>query len=153
WPNTPDILHEYLQYGGRSAFACRLVLAATLAASFGIYGPAFELAEDRAREPGSEEYLGSEKYQVRTWALQAPHSLADLIARLNRVRRENRALHTDWNLEFHPVDNHELICYSKRTEDLDNIVLVVANLDPHHTQSGYVELPLHELGLSPTRPY
>jgi len=153
WPNTPDILHEYLQYGGRPAFVCRLVLAATCAASYGIYGPAFELLEDRAREPGSEEYLDSEKYQVRHWNLREPRSLADLIARINRIRRENEALHSDWSLEFHRIDNPELICYSKRTEDLENIVLVVANLDPHHVQSGYVELPLARFGLDPTRPY
>jgi starch synthase (maltosyl-transferring) len=153
WPNTPDILHEYLQYGGRPAFMCRLVLAATLAASFGIYGPAFELLEDRAREPGSEEYLDSEKYQVRRWHLRDPRSLADLIARINRIRRDNPALQSDWSLEFHRIDNDQLICYSKRTEDLSNIVLVVANLDPHHVQSGYVELPLERFDLDVSRPY
>ena len=153
WPNTPDILHEYLQYGGRPAFMSRLVLAATLAASYGIYGPAFELVENRAREPGSEEYLDSEKYQVRRWDLEAPHSLAELIARLNRVRRENPALHSDWSLRFHDVDNEQLVCYSKRTEDLGNIVLVVVNLDPHHVQSGHVELPVAELGLDAAKPY
>src|SRR5690606_27912740 len=153
WPNTPDILHEYLQYGGRPAFMCRLVLAATLAASYGIYGPAFELLEDRAREPGSEEYLDSEKYQIRRWKLGDPRSLADLIARINRARRENPALRSDWSLEFHPIDNDQLLCYSKRTEDLSNIVLVVANLDPHHAQSGHVELPLAELGVDASRPY
>ncbi len=153
WPNTPDILHEYLQFGGRPAFVCRFVLAATLAASYGIYGPAYELIENRAREPGSEEYLDSEKYQVRHWTLRDQRSLADLIARINVARRENPALHEDWSLDFHPIDNPELICYSKRTEDLSNIVLVVANLDPHHVQSGYVELPLGELGLDAGRPY
>src|SRR5690606_14897352 len=114
---------------------------------------AFELLEDRAREPGSEEYLDSEKYQVRRWNLRDPRSLAELIARINRIRQENPALHSDWSLELHPIANHELICYSKRTEDLSNIVLVVANLDPHHTRSGYVELPLAQLGLEPSRPY
>ena len=153
WPSTPDILHEYLQYGGRPAFICRLVLAATCAASYGIYGPAFELLEARAQEPGSEEYLDSEKYQIRHWNLRDPRSLADLIARVNRIRRENPALQSDWSLEFHPIDNDELVCYSKRTEDLSNIVLVVVNLDPHHMQSGYVELPLERFGLEPSRPY
>lgn len=153
WPNTPDILHEYLQYGGRPAFMCRVVLAATMAASYGIYGPAFELLENQAREPGSEEYLDSEKYQIRRWEIDAPHSLADFIALLNRIRRENRALHSDWSLRFHPVDNEQLICYSKRSDDLDNIVLVVANLDPHHLQSGYVDLPLEDFGIDAARPY
>jgi len=153
WPNTPDILHEYLQHGGRPAFMCRLVLAATLAASYGIYGPAFELVENRAREPGSEEYLDSEKYQLRRWNLDAPHSLAGLIARVNRIRRENPALQSDWSLRFHSVDNEQLICYSKSTEDLGNIVVVIVNLDPHHVQSGHVELPLDELGLDAAQPY
>jgi starch synthase (maltosyl-transferring) len=153
WPNTPDILHEYLQYGGRPAFVLRLVLAATMAASYGIYGPAFELLEARARDPGSEEYLDSEKYQVRRWDLREPHSLADLITRVNRIRRENAALQADWSLRFHRVDNEQLICYSKQSSDLDNIVLVVANLDPHHAQSGHVELPLHDLGIDASRPY
>ena len=153
WPNTPDILHEYLQYGGRPAFMCRLVLAATLAASYGIYGPAFELVENRPREPGSEEYLDSEKYQLRHWDLDSPHSLAELITRVNRIRRENPALQSDWSLRFHPVDNEQLICYSKRTDDLDNIIVVVVNLDPHHVQSGHVELPLEDLGIDAAMPY
>ncbi len=153
WPNTPDILTEYLQHGGRPAFMARLILAATLGASYGIYGPAFELCENQPREPGSEEYLNSEKYEVRYWVLDRPDSLKDLIARVNAIRRENPALHEDWNLRFHPVDNDQLICYSKRTRALDNIILVVVNLDPHHTHSGWVELPLDEFGLEPHQPY
>ena len=149
WPNTPDILNEYLQHGGRPAFVARLVLAATLGANYGIYGPAFELCEARAREPGSEEYLDSEKYQVRVWPVDRPDSLRDLIARVNRIRRDNPALHGDRSLRFHPVDNDMLICYSKTTEDRSNVVVVVVNLDPHHTQSGWVRLPLHEFGLDP----
>ncbi len=153
WPNTPDILTEYLQHGGRPAFMARLILAATLGASYGIYGPAFELCENQPREPGSEEYLNSEKYEVRYWVLDRPDSLKDLIARVNAIRRENPALHEDRNLRFHPVDNDQLICYSKRTRALDNIILVVVNLDPHHTHSGWVELPLDEFGLEPHQPY
>ncbi len=98
WPNTPDILTEYLQFGGRPAFVARLVLAATLAASYGIYGPAFELAENAPREPGSEEYLDSEKYQLRHWDLDRPDSLAALIGRVNKARRENPALQADGSL-------------------------------------------------------
>ncbi len=153
WPNTPDILTEYLQFGGRPAFMVRLVLAATLAASYGIYGPAFELMEHEPREPGSEEYLDSEKYQIRRWDLERPDSLRDFVARVNRIRRENAALHSDWSLRFHRTDNDSLICYSKTSEAQDNLVLVVANLDPHHSQSGWVELPLEEMGLEPTRPF
>src|SRR4029079_9070575 len=100
WPNTPDILTEALQYGGRAAFMARLVLAATLAASYGIYGPAYELMEHRPRDPGSEEYLDSEKYQLRHWDLERPDSLADFISLVNRIRRENPALHTAWSVRF-----------------------------------------------------
>jgi len=153
WPNTPDILNEYLQFGGRPAFMVRLVLAATLAASYGIYGPAFELAETQAREPGSEEYLDSEKYQLRRWDLDRPDSLRDFIARVNRIRRDNPALQGDRDLRFHAVDNDKLICYSKTAEDLSDIVLVVVNLDPHHRQSGWVELPLDMLGVKDEQPY
>ena len=153
WPNTPDILTEYLQFGGQSAFMARLVLAATLGASYGIYGPAFEFCENRPREPGSEEYLDSEKYEIKNWDIARPDSLKDFIARVNRIRRENPALHSDWDLRFHEIDNGQLICYSKRTDDLSNVILVVVNLDPHHTQSGWVEFPLEELGVDPQKPY
>ncbi|WP_096460608.1 alpha-1,4-glucan--maltose-1-phosphate maltosyltransferase [Sulfurifustis variabilis] len=153
WPNTPDILNEYLQVGGRPAFMVRLALAATLGASYGIYGPAFELMENRPREPGSEEYLDSEKYQIRVWPVDRPDSLRDYIARVNRVRRENRALQADRRLRFHFIDNDMLIAYSKATADLDNVILVVVNLDPHHMQSGWVHLPLADLGLDAHQPY
>jgi starch synthase (maltosyl-transferring) len=153
WPNTPDILHAYLQYGGRPAFAIRLTLAATLAASYGVYGPAFELLEDRPREAGSEAYRDSEKYQLRDWDLTRADSLADLMTRLNRIRRENPALHGDWSLCFHRIDNEYLLCYSKRSPDLSNIIVTVVNLDPHHTQSGWVELPLADFGLDDGQPY
>jgi starch synthase (maltosyl-transferring) len=153
WPNTPDILTEYLQFGGRPAFMTRLVLAAMLGASYGIYGAAFELCENVAREPGSEEYLNSEKYEIKHWDLENPGSLKDFIARVNRIRRENRALQSDRNLSFYPVDNPEIICFGKRTEDLDNIIVVAVNLDPHHTQSGWVELPSEDLGLDPQQTF
>jgi starch synthase (maltosyl-transferring) len=153
WPNTPDILNEYLQYGGRPAFMARYVLAATLGASCGIYGPTFELCVGQPREPGSEEYLDSEKYQIRHWDWNAPHSLRPYITRVNQIRRENAALHGDWSLRFHPVDNDQLICYSKRTPDLSNVVVVVVNLDPHHTHAGWIDLPLAELGVETDRPY
>ena len=153
WPNTPDILTEYLQMGGRAAFMVRLILAATLGANYGIYGPAFELCENRPKEYGSEEYLDSEKYEIKYWELARPGSLKDFIARINRIRKENPALQKDWNLRFHPVDNDQLICYSKHTDDLSNIVLVVVNLDPHHTHTGWLELPIKMLGLDPQQPY
>ena len=153
WPNTPDILTEYLQFGGRPAFMTRLVLAATLSANYGVYGPAFELYERRPREPGSEEYLNSEKYEVRRWELDRADSLRDFITRVNRIRRENPALQQDGNLRFHDIDNDEMLCYSKCTDDLANIIVVVANLDPYHTQSGWAEIPLEALGLDARHPY
>lgn len=153
WTNTPDILTEYLQFGGRPAFMTRLALAATLGASYGIYGPPFELCENRALRPGSEEYLDSEKYEIRHWDIRRSDSLKPFITRVNRVRRENPALHSDSSLQFHPVDNDQLIAYTKATEDLSNVILVVVNLDPHHTQSGWVELPLESLGLPAQQPF
>ncbi|AKJ27493.1 alpha-1,4-glucan:maltose-1-phosphate maltosyltransferase [Caldimonas brevitalea] len=153
WPNTPDILHEVLQSGQRSTFMARIVLAATLSANYGIYGPAYELMEHLPREHGSEEYLHSEKYQLRHWDLDRPDSLGTFIARLNSIRRENRALQSDWSLRFLPTDNEQLIAYAKRAQDVDNVVLTVVNLDPHHTQSGWVEVDLSELGLDEDKPY
>jgi starch synthase (maltosyl-transferring) len=153
WPNTPDILTEYLQMGERPAFMARLVLAATLGASYGIYGPAFELCENRPKGPGSEEYLDSEKYEIRHWELDAPRSLKDFISRVNRVRRENPALQSDWTLRFHETDNDQIICYSKHTEDFSNIVLIVANLDPHHVHACWLRVPIEEFGLLEKQPY
>jgi len=153
WPNTPDILTEYLQTGGRPAFQARLVLAATLGASYGIYSPAFELMESRPREQGSEEYLDSEKYQIRAWDRKAPDSLRELITIVNRIRHENPALQTDRGLRFHPTENDALLAYSKSTPDNSNIVLAVVNCDPHHVQRGMVNLPLEELGIDRDRPY
>jgi starch synthase (maltosyl-transferring) len=147
WPNTPDILHEYLQNGGRPAFIIRFILAATLGANYGIYGPAFELCENRPREPNSEEYLDSEKYQVRDWDVDRPHSLKALIARVNRIRKDNPALQQDWRLRFYTTDNDQLIAYSKTTEDLKNIIVVAVNLDPFHMQSGWLHLSSEELGV------
>ncbi|HEV2027149.1 MAG TPA: alpha-1,4-glucan--maltose-1-phosphate maltosyltransferase [Candidatus Dormibacteraeota bacterium] len=153
WPNTPDILTEYLQNGGRPAFAARLILAATLGANYGIYGPAFELCESRAREPGSEEYLDSEKYQIRAWDYESPDSLRELITLVNKVRHENPALQSDRGLKFHQTENDQLIAYTKSTPDLADVVLTVVNVDPHHTQAGMVTLPLEELGIRRDRGY
>jgi starch synthase (maltosyl-transferring) len=147
WPNTPDILHETLQIGGRPAFLSRIVLAATLGPSYGIYGPAYELGENTPLRPGSEEYLNSEKYEIRHWDLDAPHSIAGTIASINRARRENPALHANENLVFHSTDNPYLIAYSKSTRDGSNTVLTVVNLDAFHTQSGWVNLDLDRLKL------
>ncbi|MFC1939471.1 alpha-1,4-glucan--maltose-1-phosphate maltosyltransferase [Chloroflexota bacterium] len=153
WPNTPDILSDYLRDGGRPAFMTRLVLAATLGANYGIYGPAFELCENRRKDKESEEYLNSEKYEIKQWDIKSPDSLRDFIARVNHIRRENPALHSDLSLRFHSVDNGQLICYSKRTEDYANIILVVVNLDYQYKQAGWVDLNLEELGLDSAHRY
>jgi starch synthase (maltosyl-transferring) len=153
WPNTPDILTEFLQFGGRPAFMIRLILAATLGASYGIYGPAFEHCENRPLKPGSEEYLDSEKYQLRHWDLGNPNSLQSLIARVNQIRKQNPALQGDWSLRFHGSDSDQLMVYSKTSADLSNIIVTVVNLDPYHTQSGWVDLSLEALGLDPHQPY
>jgi starch synthase (maltosyl-transferring) len=153
WTNTPDILTEYLQTGGRPAFAARFLLAATLGANYGIYGPAFELCEGRAREPGSEEYLDSEKYQIRSWNRDSPDSLRELITLVNKVRHENPALQSDRGLRFHPTENDHLIAYTKSTPDLADVVLTVVNVDPHHTQAGMITLPIEELGIRRDRGY
>lgn len=147
WPNTPDILHETLQIGGRPAFLSRIVLAATLGPNYGIYGPAYELLENKPLRPGSEEYLNSEKYEIRHWDLNAPHSIAGTVANINRARRENPALHASHALHFHPTDNPYLIAYSKSSADGANLVLTVVNIDPFHRQSGWVHLHLDRLQL------
>ena len=153
WTNTPDILTEHLQHGGRPVFMARLALAATLGASYGIYGPAFEFYEDRPHKPGSEEYLDSEKYEIRRWDIARPDSLKEFIGAINRIRRDNPALHGDGSLRFHTIDNDQLIAYSKQTHDGKNVILVVVNLSPHHIHSGWLELDLAALGLQDDRPF
>ena len=145
WPNTPDILHAALQTGARPAFMQRLILAATLGANYGIYGPAFELGENAPAKPGSEEYLNSEKYEIRQWNRSAAHSLAPLITLINRIRRDNPALHSDGSLHFHPVDNPNILCYSKSSGD--NRILVAINLDPTQEQAGWIDLDLKLLAV------
>ena len=151
WPNTPDILNEFLQHSGRSGFMIRHVLAATLCANYGIYGPTFELLQGTPRELGSEEYLDSEKYQLRHWELERSESLAPFIARVNRIRRENPALRQDRSFRFHRVDNEDLICYSKSAGD--NVIVCVVNVNPRQMQWGTLELDLPQLGIEGDRPY
>ena len=146
--NTPDILHAYLQRGGRPAFQVRFVLAATLGASYGIYS-GFELAENVPLREGSEEYLDSEKYQIRARTYHQAGSLAEMIGHLNGIRRAHPALQHDWGLAFHATDNAQLIAYSKRSPDGRDLILVVVNLDPSNMQHGFVQLPLVAWGLTP----
>ena len=149
WPNTPDILHEELQRGGRPAFMSRYVLAATLSSNYGIYGPAFELCENRAVKEHSEEYLDSEKYQLRHWNTEEPQNLLTLIARVNEVRRMHPALHSNRGLVFHKTDQEQLISYSKTDHEQTDYILTVVNMDPVNTQSGWVTLDLKALHLQP----
>jgi starch synthase (maltosyl-transferring) len=153
WPNTPDILTEFLQTGGRRAFMLRYVLAGTLAASCGIYGPAFELLEHTPREPESEEYLDSEKYQIREWDFDDPASLSEFIGRVNAIRKDNIALQFDRTLRFHRIDNEQIIAYTKHHDNPANLILVVVNLDLHNPQAGWLELPLRELGIPGDTPF
>lgn len=154
WPNTPDILHEQLQTGGRAMFMQRVILAATLSSNYGIYGPAYELCEGRAAKPapgksGSEEYLDSEKYQLRSWNRSSPDSIAPLIQQLNAIRHSHPALQRNENLHFHSTDNPQILCYSKASDDSNDVILVAINLDPRQEQSSFLQLSLDKLGLLP----
>jgi starch synthase (maltosyl-transferring) len=154
WPNTPDILPMNVQTGGRASFALRLVLAATLNGNYGIYGAAYELLDDVPFGPGREEYLNSEKYEIKQWDRESPTSIAPLIKTVNLARRENPALQRmDASLHFHSIDNPQLICYSKRSPDGANVVLTIVNLDPVHRQSGFVYLWMFQLGLTDESTY
>ena len=153
WVNTPDILTEYLQTGRRAAFAVRLILAATLSANYGVYGPAFELLVATPHEPGSEEYSRSEKFEISHWELDSPDSLAPLMTRLNRIRHLHPALLSNAGLRFHGIDNEQLIAYSKSSPGHDDVVLVVVNLDPRWTQSGWTDLDLEVFAIDQGRPF
>ncbi len=152
WPNTPDILPESLQYGGRPAFIIRLILAATLSSNYGIYGPAYELCVNEALE-GKEEYRNSEKYEIKDWDRNQSGNIKDLISRVNAIRRENPALRQNWNLQFYRVDNEHILCYGKVTNDLSNMIFVAVNLDPYHAREGKVWLPLNDLQIPEDQAY
>jgi starch synthase (maltosyl-transferring) len=152
WPNTPDILPQYLQFGGRAAFIVRLVLAATLSSNYGIYGPAYELCTSEALL-GREEYLDSEKYEIKRWDRESRGNIKEIIARVNKIRKENSALRSTNNLRFYNIENDALIFYAKSSEDLGNTIFVAANLDPFHPQAGRVRIPLRELNLEADQPF
>lgn len=146
WPNTPDILHEVLQTGGRSAFMTRLILATTLSSNYGIYGPAYELC-DHVPYPGKEEYNNNEKYELKNWNWDAPGNIRPLVKSLNNIRNTNPALQRTFNLTFIEINNPSMIAYIKCTPDLSNIILVVVNLALNSTQEGWVEIPIKKLGI------
>jgi starch synthase (maltosyl-transferring) len=154
--NTPDILHEYLQHGGRPAFEVRLVLAATLAAAYGIYS-GYELCENVPVRPGSEEYLDSEKYQIKVRDWNQPGNLNALITRMNQVRREHPALQQNDTLVFHMTDNPAFLWFSKSAPNASGSgidrVFVVANTDAHRMQHGWVQVPLDAAGLAADQAY
>jgi len=153
WPNTPDILSEYLQSGNRPAFLIRFILAATLSSNYGIYGPVYERFINQAIA-GKEEYLYSEKYEIKQWKNEdIKENTRDFISRINQIRRENSAFQMTNNLKFYHVDNDNLICFAKFNNDLSNIILVVINLDPHYTQSGWVQVPLSDMGIETDQPF
>ncbi len=153
WPNTPDILTEYLQQGGRPAGIARLVLAATLSSSYGIYGPAYELMDYTPVKAGSEESLNSEKYQLRHWNLDNPWSLAPFIGLINRIRRENPALQQTRNINFHWCSNPALVAYSKHDPASGNTILCVVNTNPHADQWGECRPDVTALGVQPGQPF
>jgi starch synthase (maltosyl-transferring) len=144
WPNTPDILPPILQEGGRPAFMIRVLLAATLSPLYGIYS-GYELCENKPL-PGREEYFDSEKYQFKERDWNAPGNIKDWIARINRIRKQNRALQMYTNLRFYHADNDEILFYGKMTPARDNIILVVVNLDPFRKQNSFVHVPIEEFG-------
>lgn len=147
WPNTPDILPYHLQHQGENIFILRYALAATLSSNYGVYGPPYEFGENSPIE-GKEEYYNSEKYEIRHYDWKRTNRLTDIMSLLNKVRKENAALQSTWNLQFCPIENSQIIAYLKATDDLSNIILVVVNLDPNNTQHGYVQLPKAKLKLS-----
>ena len=151
WPNTPDILPGSLKTGLRASFQMRAVLAATLCSNWGVYGPAFELMEHVPAKPGSEEYMDSEKYQIRAWERDREDSLMPMLKTLNATRRAHPALQRNDTLRFHGTDNEQLLCYSKRAGD--DVVLVVVNLDPRNAQSGWTQLDMQALGLRENEQY
>ncbi len=151
FPNTPDILPVILQEGGRPAFRMRLCLAATLSSVYGIYS-GFELCENAA-VPGKEEYLDSEKYEIKPRDWQAPGNIIADVTRINRIRQEHPALHEYDNLRFFPTDNDNLLCYGKATPDRSDFILVVVNLDPFEPREGHIDLPIGEWGIDWNDPY
>ena len=144
WPNTPDILPFVLQEGGRPTFMIRVLLAATLSPLYGIYS-GYELCENEAL-PGREEYLDSEKYQFKERDWNAPGNIKDWITKINKIRKQNRALQLYTNLRFYHAENDAILFYGKMTAARDNIILVVVNLDPHRKQNSFVDVPIEQFG-------
>ena len=152
WPNTPDILPESLQYKNEAAFIVRLVMAATMSSNYGIYGPVFELGLN-VPHPKREEYVDNEKYELKNYDWHSMTRMRKLMALVNRIRRENPALQTTWNIYFAETHNERLLCYGKTDDDKQNRILVAVNLDSEYTQGGWIKVPLHEMDISSERTY
>src|SRR5690554_2587408 len=152
WPNTPDILPISLENKGEASFLIRIFLAATLSSNYGIYGPLFELGLNKAY-PGKEEYIDSEKYEIKNWDWARRTKTKDLITKLNQIRKQNTALQTTWNIEFHETDNPELMCYSKIDREKGNKLLFIVSLDGEYTQSGWIKVPMEEFGINESEPF
>jgi starch synthase (maltosyl-transferring) len=153
WPNTPDILPQYLQHGGEPAHIVRLIMAATLSSNYGLYGQVYENAINTPTYPGKEEYLDSEKYEIKYWDWFKYTKIKDVMTRINQIRRENPALQTTWHVHFADTDNQQLLCYAKMDQDGKNKLLIVLNLDHSHSQAGFVKVPVHWLGLESSYSY
>ncbi len=147
WPNTPDILPPVLTEGGENAHIMRLILAATMSSNYGLYGPVYEFGINTPA-PGKEEYIDNEKYEIKHWNWTQYTRIKEFITRLNRIRKENTALQTTWNIVFAETQNEQVICYCKADEKTGNIIITVVNLDPHQTQSTMVKLPFEKIGLA-----
>jgi starch synthase (maltosyl-transferring) len=146
WPNTPDILPSELVHGGENMHIIRLLLAATLCSNYGLYGPVYEFAIAEASH-GKEEYYNNEKYEIKNWDWNRETRVSEIITLVNTIRRENLALQTTWNIQFIDASNEKIICFLKTDFKTNNYLIVVINLDPYHTQSAIVNVPVKQLGL------
>ena len=146
WPNTPDILPVSLENKQDASFITRLILAGTLSSNYGIYGPVFEFGLNEAH-PGKEEYTRSEKYEIKHWDWNRNTKIKEMISILNRVRKENPALQSTWNISFNDTDNNQILAYTKIDQDQDNKLIIVVNLDPYNTQSGWIRVPISQLDI------
>ncbi len=152
WPNTPDILPESLQYKNEAAFIARLIMAATLSSNYGVYGPVFELGLNKPH-PLREEYIDNEKYEIKHYDWQNMNRIRKLMTLINRIRKENPALQTTWNIYFAESQNDQLLCYGKTDDEKKNRVFIAVNMDPDNTHGSWIKVPVKEMGISPDRDY
>ncbi len=152
WPNTPDILPPILVHGGEPAFIFRLILAATLSSNYGLYGPVYEFGHNTPY-PGKEEYLDSEKYEIKHWDWDKDTRLREIITRINKIRKENPALQDTFNIHFGDSGNPNILCFGKYDEETNNCMIIAVNMDPYNTHGSTVRLPLEKLGINPHTPF